>query len=233
MDMKPLIDLLAIDERIRGFEQEVTDIPLRKEQEDQRLGTERNRLAQAHKDLQEVQARVDELELEIKTRQKQIEKLRQQQMVLKSNKEFKAMEKEIALVERQIDETESRLLEAMDAVGPADARVAEREKDYNAEKTAFSDFEQQLDERLASAKEHLAVEIERRGRAVEQAPPKALKVYERIKKNKWPPLVRLEEGGVCGGCHMNQPPAIQHAARRADELVMCQFCGRMLYAKSF
>ena len=41
-------------------------------------------------------------------------------------------------------------------------------------------------------------------------------------------LVALEDG-VCGGCHMQLPPYVVHATKKHSSIVLCEYCGRILY----
>ena len=94
--VQPLLALQGIDSRMRALQQEARDIPLRKEQEQERLRGAQEALSAAQAGFKSAQARVDEAELDVKDRREKINKLRQQQMTLKTNKEFAAMNLEIA-----------------------------------------------------------------------------------------------------------------------------------------
>ena len=53
-------------------------------------------------------------------------------------------------------------------------------------------------------------------------------IYRRLAK-KGPVFVASVSGGVCAGCGMSVPSAVQQAARLGETLVMCPHCSRILY----
>jgi len=66
---------------------------------------------------------------------------------------------------------------------------------------------------------------------------KFLMYYDRLRKSRWPVLIRLD-AGVCTGCHMQLPPAKQQDAMKNAvtatdpakmAIVACDFCGRMIH----
>ena len=227
--VQPLLILQEIDTRIRALQQEARDIPLRKEQEKKRLVGAQEALVEAQTGLKNAQARVNEAELEVKDRREKINKLRGQQVTLKTNKEFAAMNLEIATIEGQIDTFESRQVVAMDAVVPARARVGECEKKLQEDKSVVDGYLKELDARLAVVQAELKQTEAERLEALKSVPPAFSLAYSRLLSRRWPPVVALE-GNACGGCHLTQPPSVAHTVRRNNSLVVCQMCGRVLYA---
>ena len=227
--VQPLLVLQEIDARIRALQQEAQDIPLRKDQEKKRLAGAQEALAEAQKALKNGQARVDEAELEVKARRDKINTLRGQQANLKTNKEFAAMNLEIATIEGQIDTHESRQVVAMDALVPARATLADCEKRLQDEKSVVDGYLKELDTRLAAVKAELTQAEAERAEALKTVPPAFALTYSRLLQRRWPPVAALE-GNACGGCHLTQPPSVAHVVRRNNSLVVCQMCGRILYA---
>lgn len=53
-------------------------------------------------------------------------------------------------------------------------------------------------------------------------------IYRRLAK-KGPVFVASVSGGVCAGCGMSVPSAVQQAARLGETIVLCPHCSRILY----
>jgi predicted nucleic acid-binding Zn-ribbon protein len=53
--------------------------------------------------------------------------------------------------------------------------------------------------------------------------------YEKLIRSKGDMAIVPVQGGNCGGCHLHIPPQLVHDARGSDELVSCEYCGRILY----
>jgi predicted nucleic acid-binding Zn-ribbon protein len=227
--MQPLLALQEMDARIRALQQEIQDIPLRREQETGRLKGAQEAQAVAHNGLRVALAAVVAAEGEVTDRRERITKLRQQQSTLKTNREFQAMNLEIATIEADIEACEARQLARMDEVNPSRAKLTECDARLKEEQAVIDGYLKELDARLAEAKAELAkAEAERRA-AAQSIDSRMLLHYGRLLTKRWPPVVPLEGGTVCGGCHLTQPPSVGHMVRRDAGLVACQMCGRILY----
>ena len=227
--VQPLLDLQEIDDRIRKLQQEIHDIPQRKAQEQERLTGVQEVLTRAQAELKAAQARVSEAELEVKARQDKIQSIKQNQVLLKTNKEFQLYNLEIAKLEGEIETYEARQLAAMDDVIPVRHRVAEAEAKLKEDQAAVDADLTELDARLAAVRETLAAEEGARVEAAKRVTPQFLLYYERLRTKRWPVVVALDEGGVCKGCNLVQPPSVGQMVRRNQGIVPCQMCGRVLY----
>jgi len=228
-DIESLLELQDVDGRIRTLQQEVDEIPKRKNQESERLLDSRTAVDQAKNDLKVAQVRVAETELEVKARNDKILALKQCQGQLKTNKEFQAYNLEIAKIEAEIDSYEARLIAAMDDVIPRKNALAEKEAKLAEGQGAVNAYFVELDARLAEVKRELAELQATRADAVRRVPPQALLYYERLSTRRWPVVVQLQADGVCRGCNLQQPPSISQMVRRNQDRVVCQMCGRILY----
>ena len=223
-----LLALQEIDTRIREAERQIKDIPVRKKDEEQRLSRHRQEAAEAEQALKAKQAEIRKFDLESAARNERIAKLRQQQLELKTNKEFKALDGEIDVVKREIGELEERELALMEQVEKARTELAARQKALAEEQALVNVDVARLDDVAA----RLNAEIERlrkdRADAATQVESRWLARYETVFTRKDRAIVPLEEG-ICGGCHMKLPPSVVHDRNRGDNVVVCDYCGRMLY----
>jgi len=228
-------DLIALqnhDAIIRELDQQVTDIPLRKEQELGRLQTEEEALEAAKAAVTSVKLTIEKIELDIQEKNEAILKLKQQQMTLKTNKEFAAMSTEIRQAEQALQHAEYDYAACIDRLEPAERAQQECQAKYDTASEAVNSYVSELDARLAQAERELeqATEDRKALRAPLDVPEyrRHLMYYERLSGNRWPAMVQINDG-VCSGCLMNLPPAKAQAARRATDLVTCDFCGRLIY----
>lgn len=234
--MSVIDDLVALQEQdgvIRELEQTRKDIPARKEQEAARIASEKNALEGAEAAVQDIRLRISALEGEAQDHRAAVDKMKQQQMTLKTNKEFAAMNAQIRREEEIAGETETSALEARDLLEPAERHVQECKEKYDAAVADSAKYCEGLDERLKEVDEELAKAVAAREelRKPLDVPSfrRHLVYYERFSKKRWPALVRVNDG-VCSGCLMNLPPSkVQSARRVGAEVVVCDYCGRMLY----
>lgn len=227
-----LATLQTQDAIIRELEQHVKDIPLRKAQELGRLKTEEEALESARIAVRAVKADIQHAEMDVQDKQDTIIKLKQQQMTLKTNKEFAAMNTEIRQAELALQNAEYDLAARRNRLEPAERVEQEHLAKYEAAKAGVDRYVAELDGRFAEAKASLETASAERLRL--RAPldigsaRRYLMYYERLSRNRWPALVKINEG-ICSGCLMTLPPAKVQSVRRAADVVTCDFCGRLVY----
>lgn len=227
--MQPLIDLQDVDGRVRDLEREIKDIPLRKAQENARLAGVNAALSAAQTQLKDAQLRIKQSEADVADRKEKIRQMKISQGNLKTNKEFQAFNLQIEGIQKEIDEIEARQLALMDTLPPIQKRVEEAQTKVNTDKGGVDAFCQELDARLAEVKAELETVMVERKAAAAKVPPKFSLYYERLRAKRWPVVVRLNEDGVCDGCHLVQPPSVAQMVDHNAGLVACTMCGRILY----
>ncbi len=218
------------DLRITEWERELAAMPKRIKALDKQLDTYRDSIAAAEEQRTAAQLEVKKLEIEDQDQRQKIARFREQQMTLKTNREFRAMEEEIALVQRRISQLETQLLEAMETVEQRSQEVdackrelAQAGQNVEQEKAALITHERQIEDDLEKLKHQRAIDAQ-------TLPDEWLKPYDRLFKSKRDSVLVNVANGFCSGCHMKLPPAVNHAARRSESMVTCDFCGRMLYS---
>ena len=230
--MERLLELQECDLEIARIRREMDDIPRRKAQMESALDAQKARVAEADRALLEAQGRIRHAEGEIEEARTQERKYREQQLQIKSNDEYRALENQIASLKTRVSALEDDELAAMDEVdrlkSAAAAQKAELARQAERVDAEVADF-------LARAKtlgDGLApLEADRAARTAE-VDPDWLARYERIAAKGGGAAVALVEHGTCGHCHMKLSPAQAVQARRHDQLVFCDFCGRILYSPS-
>lgn len=228
-----VIDQLLVvqehDIRILQLKKEMRDVPARKERELERLNDHKAALAVAEDALKAKQASLKQFEVETASKQEKIDKLRGQQLDLKTNQEFKAMEQEIKSLQDSIVQNEDRELAIMEEIEAARSGVGESRKALEDEDAEVQEDVKALDERLARLEAERTDEAAARETAVEGIDPEWLMRYEAIFNSKKGSALVSTANGVCGGCHMKLPPYLQHDAKKRMSMVVCGFCGRLLY----
>ncbi|MBI3986608.1 MAG: hypothetical protein HY343_06795 [Lentisphaerae bacterium] len=228
-----IIDKLLIlqdrDTKTSRLLREMADIPERKTT----VQTQLDRYHAAVKDGQSAvktrQANVKKIELEVESFRQQILKLREQQFQIKSNEEYKALNKEIAHIEGKIRKQEDREIGAMEEVEMAQAGVAAAGKTLAQEESRIREELQTLDVRGRNIETEIDALKKEREALVVGLDAAWLDRYNRVIENKKDAaLVQIEKTN-CGGCHMKLPAQTIQDVKRAESIVNCIFCGRILY----
>ena len=234
-----LVELQEVDGRIRELELELKDLPRRKALETARLSGVSADLQAAKAGEDYVQDRVKGFEEDAKALREKIQKLKATQAGLKTNKEYQQYSVQIDLVTHDLEATESSQIAAMGDLPSAQAKIANAQAKYDAEKEGVDAFCAEIDERIAAVKAELEeAQKERAEKAKAVNDPKFVLYYERLRTKRWPVVVALTHDGVCDGCHLVQPPSVGQladanarngAAGKPQSIVACTMCGRILY----
>ena len=237
--VEALIGLQEVDGRIRELEMELKDLPRRKALEMARLSGVSADLQAAKAGEDYVNGRVKGLESDAQALKEKIQQLKMAQAGLKTNKEYQQYSVQIDLVSHDLETLENSQSAAMDDLPSAQARIADAQARYDAEKGGVDRFCAEIDERIAAVQAELAEAQKARVEAAKAVTdPKFLLYYERLRTKRWPVVVALTHDGVCDGCHLVQPPSVGQLADanlrngeagRPQSIVACTMCGRILY----
>lgn len=227
-DVEKLAVVQQHDLRIRELENAIKGIPIRKQEEQQRLKDHKKALADAESALKSAQSGTKQLELDAESLRDKITKLRSQQPDLKTNQEFRAMEGEIKNLTNAISAVEDKELVVMEELEQLRAVVVEKQKALKAEESVLAEDVKHLDEETLRLQKDLDAIKQIRQAAAVDVDPQLVAVYERLFSRKDKALVAIEDG-ICTGCHLRVTPTVAHAARARNSVVTCNFCGRLVY----
>ena len=237
--IEALVDLQEVDGRIRELELELKDLPRRKALETARLSGVSADLQAAKANQEYAQERVKGYEEDAKALKSKIQELKTTQLGLKTNKEYQDFSVQIDMVSHDLEAAENKQLAAMDDLPSAQARIADAQAKFDAEKGGVDALCAEIDERIAAVKAELAAAQDERVEKVKAVnDPKFLLYYERLRTKRWPVVVALTHEGVCDGCHLVQPPSVGQLADanakngesgKPQSIVACTMCGRILY----
>ncbi len=224
-----LLILQERDNRITQCQRELDSIPVRKKETEAWIIQAHQALEAAQSALKAKQVSVKELELDIESCRQQIVKLREQQFQMKSNAEFRALNKEVAHLQEKIRGLEDREIELMEQVEKAQTEVTRKQADMEKDNQRIQDQLQNLAQRCASLEQDiLQIQKDRDAQAMNIASD-WLARYNHIMDHKKDVALVSIENNTCGQCHMTLPPQVIHDTRKADSIVTCSFCGRILY----
>jgi predicted nucleic acid-binding Zn-ribbon protein len=225
--LQRLAELQACDEELWAREQDHAALPERRAAlEAERAAVEAAK-AQAREALQQAEAEQRRVESALQDQEAQRKRLESQQFQVKSNDAYTALLHEIEAAQRAISDCETRLLEGMDAIEAARAEFAAAEV-AGREAAARVEVEAQA---LAAREKQLDAELSRlraaRARVIADGDPKLIEQYERIATRRRPVVVRVR-GTLCLGCRVDVPAQLCIEIQRAERVITCGNCQRIL-----
>ena len=168
--------------------------------------TEAQRLKQTHVD---ELAAIDEKTIRSKKRQE----------VARNNREMEAMTREIEVLKREREERTAeagRLEEVVVAVG---TQLKQHEEDFKG----LTDMLASEESEAVKTREALLARKELTGRVR----PEILRIYQIVLNRRGTAVAECRDG-ICRGCYMATPPQLYNVMLRAEKLIQCPNCQRIL-----
>ena len=227
-DLEKLIRLHQAESQLKQLESELADVPRLRQEIEERVRGERERLDAARAAVEESQKTRRQLETEVQDLEAKRSRYKGQLMDVKTNKEYTAMLHEIETVEREIGSREDRILEEME-------RAETLGGDVRSEEAAFRDVESdarsqsaELDgreKRLAGERETLARQRDEVAATISEEP---LHLYRRVAGLRGTGVAEARDA-MCQTCHVKLRPQMWVELKLNDVLFQCPSCLRILY----
>ncbi len=230
--LKKLIELQAVDVDIFVLRKEQNKIPgeLRKKKAEYDEAV-KNYL-QKKDEKQTLTIELDKLKLDIGTEEEHRNDLQSKQAMVKKNNEYQALTKEIkgsADKEKSLNtslEKKNTALEANSAAFSEQQAQAEKIKSELLKEAAKAKKEITVFEQKINKYTLLRKEIEK------DITPEILSLYSILLKTRAPTVVVKANNNVCAGCHINLTAQVIVDIKKADKLVTCENCARILYIEA-
>jgi len=147
---------------------------------------------------------------------------------IKTNKEYQAVGREIAAARKQVAELEEQILQKITQLDELNGEIASSE-------AALAELEQNTSQRssekqteIDKVQQDIDVDKLRRDTITKELPANILKRYDSLRAQRRGQAVAVARDGYCLGCNMHLPPQLYNSLFRADELISCPHCQRML-----
>ena len=147
---------------------------------------------------------------------------------IKTNKEYQAVGREIAAARKQVVELEEQILQKITQLEELNSEIVSGE-------AALAELEQNTDQRrsekqaeIDKVQQDVDVDSLRRDAITKELPANVLKRYQNLREQRRGQAVAVAREGYCLGCNMHLPPQLYNSLFRADELISCPHCQRML-----
>ncbi len=216
-----------MDETRHRLGTDLAGIPSQREAVDAAETAARERAAGARAALDAAQLELRRAEATLREQEAGKQRLEGQQGQVKTNTAYTALLHEIEAATSAISETETRILELMDAVQSARSQTDAAERELTRLEVELRERRQGLEVRAEElAKEGARADAERASLAA-AIEASVLARYERILERRRPALA-LVRNGVCMGCRVGVPPQRIVEIHAGHDLVTCGSCRRIL-----
>jgi hypothetical protein len=228
-DLKLVIRLQDIDNRLRDLTRDIDALPKHIAEIEKKLVSHERKLEADRAALIANQKERKKCDLDIQTQDQKISKLKDQMLQAKTNEQYRAFQNEIDFCQNEIRKAEDRILELMNESEPLDKNVKAAEAALKAEKTDVEAEKAQARERTAATQKAAGELNVERAAIVAQVTPSVYKNYERIRKGRRGIAVAEALNGRCAVCNMIIRLQLFQDLKKGDQMMTCESCQRLLY----
>jgi hypothetical protein len=224
-----LLQLQECDATRLNLEQQLSHVPREVAVVEAKIAAEKGAIETAKTEWRELEAKKKTLETEIGSAESQAARYRTQQSQVKKNDEYRALTHEIETTEAAIGTMEEEELKIMYAIDEAKKRFADAEAALKNNIAGHEGRIRDLREREAKLQGEHRAALAAVAAARTPVAEEMLEIYDRLARKPGMPVCAPVQGGRCGGCHMKVSSNVEFEARKADNIVTCDQCARIVY----
>ncbi|MBT1072074.1 zinc ribbon domain-containing protein [Pelotalea chapellei] len=172
-----------------------------------------------------------EFEASLATEQENIRRSETNMKEIKTNKEFQAVGREITVARKQTQEIEEQILQKLGQVEEVNSELAGRRADLTLLEQNSEERREAKQTEIDALQGDIDADVARRAEITQALPPGLVKRYDSLREQRRGQAVAIARDGYCLGCNMNLPPQLYNSLFRADDLISCPHCQRVLILK--
>lgn len=229
-ELEKLIELQKTDTNIRNLKKSI-------ETADERRAALESEFEKHAFEIREIQARRDDaqaerakLEAEIAENKNYLERADRNLKHAQNQKEYELAMRETDALQKQIAALETQILEKMTAIEEVESVLSERAEEIagldSKRQSAVSAFDTEIEQNRAA----LDTQLAKRSEVFTTLPTNMANVYNRlVQRSRDGVAVAEVKNESCSACFMKLRPQIVMELRRADKIITCESCTRILY----
>jgi predicted nucleic acid-binding Zn-ribbon protein len=229
-DLQHLIRLQHLDTEIDTARRRVAEIPGVQQALDERLADQQAIVDAIKQRLSASQTARRDIEKDVAAIQTRLSKYKDQLMAVKTNKEYQAVQKEIATAEEAVRSQEDLILERMEETETLTRELKAAEVELKRQQGAIAAERKALDAEAGTLQATADRQSAARRDLAKQLSPEALRLFEHVSKQRKGLAVAEARDGICTVCHVRLRPQVYNEVRRAEALIQCESCLRILYS---
>ena len=227
--IKKLAELQSIDSKLSFIEKSKGNLPYIVNELTQEISESNYEIAGLENLKTELENSLKESKSTIESSRIMLEKYKNQRNMVTNNKEYEALIKEIEFREGLVVEEEQNVKNMSENI-IKNSTVLESKTKAVAEKIQMlNEKKNQLEEKLAETSEEQKILEEKRNNLVAKIDKHLYNLYERIYGSKGQVAVVPANEGHCGGCFTILPSQKLSELKRAESIVQCDACSRILF----
>lgn len=227
-NLKALYELQEIDLRIDGLDSEKGQLLSEAQALEEKLAEARGKIAARREEVQALEAEKGALEENLASENENIARSEAHLKEIKTQKEYQAVSKEISTAKKQIADIEEQILQKINAIEEIAGDIAAKEATLAELEGNVAVQQGEVQQKVQDLESGIARDAAVREETVKVLPASVMKRYLRLRDQRRGVAVVEAKEGNCMGCNMHLPPQLYNTLFRADEVLTCPHCQRIL-----
>ena len=227
-NLNALYELQEIDLRIDGLDGEKGQLLAEAQALEARLAEASEKIATRREEAAALEAEKGALEASLTAESENIVRSESHLKEIKTQKEYQAVSKEISGAKKLIAELEDQILQKINALEELSGDIAKKQSELTELEANVAVQQGEVRQRVENLEKGIASDAAAREETVKGLPASVMKRYARLRdQRKGIAVVEAKEGN-CMGCNMHLPPQLYNTLFRADDVITCPHCQRIL-----
>lgn len=231
-DLSQLIHLQTIDLRLKRVEAGLNALPQRRAEIEAEFESRAAEFRQLEQTLQTARGERAGFETQIEEARAQAERSERNLMSAKGEKDYGAAIREIDQARKQIAQFETSALERMELIEKTEAAIKEKEPEITQLRAETEARIKEFEAQTGADSSNIESLRRERDEIAATLPKNLLALYNRVSQRSRDHVAVTEARNyACASCSMSIRPHVMTEIKRAEEIVQCDNCSRILYFK--
>jgi predicted nucleic acid-binding Zn-ribbon protein len=230
-DLRNLINLQDIDQKIINFRKQISEIP----DKTRAYQAEFQQLTKAHNEKvalsQELAKQRRAREADVEMMRTKLARLKGQLMTVKTNKEYTAMLHEIQAADDHIRAAEDGILDIMERMEAMESKLAQEDKELKAKEAELREQITKSEMAVPALEADVSGLCEQKIALESCIGAELLGRYRRIAEARKGIALAEAKDELCSACHVRIRPQVLADLLRTEEIHMCDSCSRILFVR--
>lgn len=231
-DLSKLITLQDIDVEIKQIREEIDNLPQRQQELENRFAASVKEYLDLKQQFEDAQSEKIRIETELENEQERHQKFKTDLMKATNEREYTTAVREIDVTRKNISLMETEILKLMEKIEKSESLVGEKTPEMESRRV---EVDKQLAEWAESSKRNqtrLEELSSKRVPLLAELSPGARSDFERLSKMRTGLALAEARNYSCMGCRMTIRPQVFNDIRRAETIITCESCGRILFFRA-
>ncbi|MEJ2033664.1 MAG: C4-type zinc ribbon domain-containing protein [Deltaproteobacteria bacterium] len=228
-DIASLVELQEIDHQISELEAQIAGGYAELEKSQAEITERRDEINRLQEKIEANETRRREMEAGVEDELARIKDRQNKLMNVQTNREYQSLLKEIEDGKKNNKQREEELVLLMEETESLQSKFAEETNVCKAKEKLLGEEEAKAEKQAAELNGKKAKVAKVRAEKAGEVSPALLRKYEMLRERRNGTALAPVHNGVCRGCNMNIPPQLFIELQKAEQLLSCPTCNRLMF----